>query len=115
MQRVLVIGPGGAGKSRLAQRLAALTGLPLIYLDMPPLLCLWRVLERRLANSGRVREGMAEGCIEKLDAKFLWWILSFRAVRRAPILARPARLRTDQRAVILRRPRELEAFLASPG
>ncbi|MEY2426694.1 MAG: hypothetical protein QOI61_2266 [Actinomycetota bacterium] len=33
MQRVLVLGPGGAGKSVLARELAGITGLPLIHLD----------------------------------------------------------------------------------
>src|SRR4051812_43420428 len=33
MQRVLVIGPGGAGKSTFAVELAQRTGLPLIHLD----------------------------------------------------------------------------------
>lgn len=33
MQRVAVIGSGGAGKSALARQLGAITGLPLIHLD----------------------------------------------------------------------------------
>jgi adenylate kinase family enzyme len=33
MQRVMVIGSGGAGKSVFSRRLAELTGLPLIHLD----------------------------------------------------------------------------------
>ncbi|MFT3698409.1 MAG: hypothetical protein QM831_35020 [Kofleriaceae bacterium] len=33
MQRVLIVGPGGAGKSWLATRLAAKTDLPVIHLD----------------------------------------------------------------------------------
>ena len=33
MQRVMIIGAGGAGKSWLGKRLAAATGLPLVHLD----------------------------------------------------------------------------------
>ncbi|MEN1728203.1 MAG: AAA family ATPase [Pseudomonadota bacterium] len=33
MQRVLIIGSGGAGKSTLARRLGSVTGLPVIHLD----------------------------------------------------------------------------------
>ena len=33
MRRVLVVGPGGAGKSTFARRLGARTGLPVIHLD----------------------------------------------------------------------------------
>lgn len=33
MNRVAVLGPGGAGKSELSRKLSARTGLPLVYLD----------------------------------------------------------------------------------
>ncbi|MDP1794454.1 MAG: hypothetical protein Q8K63_09995 [Acidimicrobiales bacterium] len=33
MKRVLVLGPGGAGKSVLSRELAGITGLPLVHLD----------------------------------------------------------------------------------
>lgn len=38
MRKVLIIGPGGAGKSTLAVRLGAATGLPVVHLDA----CYWR-------------------------------------------------------------------------
>ena len=34
MERVAIIGPGGAGKSTLARKLGELTGLPVIHLDV---------------------------------------------------------------------------------
>ena len=33
MERVAIVGPGGAGKSTLARRLGELTGLPVVHLD----------------------------------------------------------------------------------
>src|SRR5438105_944426 len=38
MERVVVLGPGGAGKTELAARLSSVTGLPVVHLDR---LC-WR-------------------------------------------------------------------------
>ena len=166
MQRVVVIGPGGAGKSTFSRRLAQATGLPLVhldvehwrpgwvepskdqwnarmrqlvagerwildgnfggtmemrlaacdtvvFLDVPAWRCLWRVLKRRIANHGRAREGMAAGCIEKLDAGFLWWIATYARQRRPAVLARLAALREGQRAVVLRRAKDVEACLAA--
>jgi adenylate kinase family enzyme len=141
MRRVLLIGPGGAGKSTLARCIAERLDLPLIHLDasywrpgwvktpddewrrtvedllrgeawvmdgnfggtldlrlaacdtailldLPPLLCLWRVLRRRWRFRGRARPDMTEGCEEKSDAEFLHWILSWRWRRRPAILAK---------------------------
>ena len=46
MQRVLVIGISGAGKSTFARKLAARTGLPLIHLDTEFWKQGWKVTER---------------------------------------------------------------------
>lgn len=37
--------------------------------------CLRRVVSRWLRNRGRSRDSMAEGCEEKMDAGFVWWVL----------------------------------------
>ena len=130
MQRVLVIGNPGAGKSTFSAQLAARTGLPLIALDAefwqrgwvetehdewrdkldlllagdhwimdgtyastldlrlpradtviwfdtPRVLCLQRALWRTVWSLGRVRPGMAAGCRERLDHRFLRYVWTF--------------------------------------
>src|SRR5688500_12440346 len=120
MQRILVIGSGGAGKSTFAAELARRLALPLIhldalywksewtptpkdkwarlvakaaagerwimdgnyggtldlrlgycdavvFLDMPRLLCLWRVVRRSIRFHGRSRPEMSDGCPERLS------------------------------------------------
>ena len=51
MRRVIIVGPGAAGKSTLAVRLAEITGIPVIELDT----LFWRpgLAARRLATNGR--------------------------------------------------------------
>jgi adenylate kinase family enzyme len=141
MQRVMIIGPCGAGKSTLAFALAERTRLPLIhmdklawkpgwvdrgndelreilrpivtgeqwliegnygstmpdrlpyadtvvYLDFPIRLCLTRLLRRIGHYRGRTRPDMTEGCPERLDLGFLWYVLRWNSQVRPRIEAR---------------------------
>lgn len=37
--------------------------------------CLWRVTKRYFKYRGKTRPDMGEGCEEKLDSEFVWWVL----------------------------------------
>ncbi len=47
----------------------------IIWLNYPRLTCLLRALKRRRAYRGRSRESAADGCIERMNWEFAWWIL----------------------------------------
>mgnify|MGYP003651732563 CR=1 FL=1 len=84
-----------------------------IFLDMPRMLCLWRVIFRTARSYGRVREDMPEGCPERFDWEFLKYILNFNAVHRP-------RLEDSLdgfvgRVVILKSRKEVASYLAVIG
>ena len=103
MMRVLVIGPCGSGKSTLSPRLARADTV--IYLDFPIRLCLWRVVKRILTHRGRSRPDMPEGCPERFDAAFFWYVMNWNS---GPRLRTEARLAGCQGNLVrLRSPRAL--------
>ncbi|MCU0948122.1 MAG: topology modulation protein [Porphyrobacter sp.] len=46
-----------------------------IYLDFPVLLCLWRLIGRVARLRGQSRPDMPEGCPERFDAAFFWYVM----------------------------------------
>lgn len=166
MQRVLVIGSGGAGKSTVSAQIGSRLGLPVIhldacywkpgwvepsaeewegtvrrllrqetwvmdgnyggtldlrlaaadtvvFLDLPRLLCLWRVVRRRVHHRRRTRPDMTPGCPERLNRGFLEWIWTYPRTRRPAVLARLQAVAHDKRIVVLRSRNEVRRFLGS--
>jgi len=162
MQRIMVIGPCGAGKSTAAQRIADTLGLPLthldrlhwkpgwvegsledlrdelaeivtqdiwvidgnygrsidlrleradtvLYLDFPIRLCLWRAAKRVWQFRGRSRPDMTEGCDERFDPAFFWYIAMWNWNARPRNEARIAG--SLHKVVRLKSPKELETWL----
>lgn len=164
MDRVLVIGPCGAGKSTLSTQLAKRFGLPLfhmdqlnwkagwqeseacelrakldaviaqprwmidgnyggtlvprleradtvIYLDFPIYLCLLRVLRRIWKFRGRTRPDMTEGCPERLDMGFIFYLIGWNS---GPRIRTEAKLEEYEGALVrLKNPAQLRDWLDS--
>ena len=84
----------------------------MIFLDLPRVVCLWRVLRRQLRHIGQARPELPPGCPERLSWAFLTWIWTFPSRRRGDILKRLAGLDQRKRVVILRSYAAVEEFLA---
>jgi adenylate kinase family enzyme len=164
MQRILVIGSGGAGKTTLALRLGERLRLPVIHLDahywraewqampkpeweaqvaalidgdawvmdgnysgtldlrlaaadtvvfidLPRMVCLWRVVKRRLRFHGRARPEMNPRCEERLSWEFIDWILRYPGRARGRVLERLRGIAADKRVFVLRSSREVDRFV----
>jgi adenylate kinase family enzyme len=166
MKRVLVIGPGGSGKSTFARRLGQILGIEvkhldkfywragwtkpsneewlktvdeltsvdswiidgnfggtlaqrvarcdtIIFLDMPRLLCLWRVTKRRMLYRSRSRPDMSEGCNEKLDLEFIDWVWNYSNRSRPRVVKLLNENSETKKVVWLRSRADAEKFLAN--
>lgn len=84
-----------------------------IFLDLPRYLCIFRVIKRRLSYRGTNRPDMSEGCNEKLDAEYLWWLVRYPHVDRRDCEIKIARSGQHVNVIRLRSAAEVEDFLNS--
>ncbi len=84
----------------------------IIFLDLPRLLCLWRVMKRVLKYRGTHRPDMAEGCTERFDWIFTKWIWSYPNRTRLEIIGLLEKHGAGKQVIRLRSRREVESFLS---
>ncbi|MET0624393.1 MAG: DNA topology modulation protein [Pyrinomonadaceae bacterium] len=93
----------------LERRLAACDAV--VFLDLPRVVCVWRVLKRVVMYRDGTRPDMAEGCREKFDLKFLLWVWNYPKRTRPKVLALLEQHGEGKRIVRLRSSAEAERFL----
>ncbi|WP_214826395.1 DNA topology modulation protein [Exiguobacterium algae] len=58
----------------------------IIFLDLPRILCTYRVGKRMIRYYGKTRPDMGEDCIERFDFQFLKWVWNYKHTQRPHIL-----------------------------
>jgi adenylate kinase family enzyme len=82
-----------------------------VFLDMPRLTCLRRVIERRFRYRRTPRPDMAAGCPERLERQFLKYVWDYPKTRRPGILRKLESLPEEKETFVLRSPGEVRDFL----
>ncbi|MDR6726344.1 adenylate kinase family enzyme [Paenibacillus amylolyticus] len=165
MNRILVIGSGGSGKSTLSQKLSNILNLPvihldayfwnpnwvpkpndewdqmidkftnqdqwimdgnysrtmntrmeradaIIFLDMPRLLCCYRIIKRRFMYHNKSRPDMNEGCNEKLDWEFVKWVWNYKKRSGMNVLKKLEHIQRDKQVIILNTRKQVDEFIS---
>lgn len=100
----------GNYSSTLPLRLAACDTV--VFLDLPRLTCMARVLMRGLRHRGRTRPDMAPVCPERFSLVFLLWIWGYAQRSRSKVLALLEAQRGTRRIIHLRSTAEVRRFVA---
>ena len=83
-----------------------------IFLDLPRVVCVYRILKRVALSHGKTRPDMADGCREQFDRKFIKWVWDY-ATRSKPKIENLLEKYQNEKTIIrLRSKREVEEFLA---
>ncbi|MCA0353295.1 MAG: AAA family ATPase [Chloroflexi bacterium] len=83
----------------------------IIFVDQPRLLCLWRVVKRRVMYHGRSRPDLAPDCPEKLDSVAFDFVWNYPKARRPKVLKRLAEAKATKLVFHLRGDAAIEQFL----
>ncbi len=86
------------------------TATQIIFLDFPVHICLYRAWKRYFIYRGKSRESMTEGCEEKIDWEFLWWILHEGRDKSHRVWYQQLCEKYSSKVVVLKSPGEVKAF-----
>ena len=83
-----------------------------IFLDLPRLLCIYRILKRVVTYQKGKRPDMADGCDEKFDWQFLKWVWNYPNRSKPKIEKLLAEHQNTKTIFRLKSTREIERFLS---
>lgn len=83
----------------------------IVLLLFPRLACFIRAWRRYFRYRGRTRTDMGEGCQEKMDLEFMWWILWKGRTRKKREEFQRVSDQYPEKTVVLRSQREIDRYL----
>ena len=84
----------------------------IVFLDLPRLVCLWRIMKRRVQFHQRSRPDMPAECPERVSWQFIDWVWNYPRRQRPRVLERLHAVAAEKHVVILKSQRDVERFVA---
>lgn len=83
----------------------------IILMDLPRLTCFFRAWKRYFRYRGQTRDDMGEGCNEKMDREFMWWILWKGRTRQKKEGYQRLLEKYPEKSVVLKSQKEIDRYL----
>lgn len=83
----------------------------IIFLDLPRIICFFRVLQRFWQNRNQSRSDIGKDCPEKIDLPFLWFVWTYPRQRKWKALEVTKEYKNRKQVFILRSKKEVNSFL----
>lgn len=83
----------------------------IIFLGFPRRVCIIRAFKRYFHFKNTTRESMADGCIEKIDFEFVWWILHDGRVKKRRDHFKWIASNYQDKTLVFRNQKQVDAFL----
>ena len=83
----------------------------IVFLDFPRLVCFFRAWKRYFQFQGGTRADMADGCIEKMDPEFIWWLLWKGRTRKRKERFQQVIRQYPKKIVVLKSQKEINRYL----
>lgn len=87
----------------------------IVFLDFDRAACLYRAVKRFVKYRGKSRNSMTEGCAEKIDLEFIWWILYKGRTKKRTSKYREVLHTYSRKTVVIRNQRQLTAYMRNAG
>lgn len=83
----------------------------IIFLNFNRFTCLYRAMKRFFKYRGKTRTTIGEGCMEKMDLEFIWWILYKGRTKKQTRKYRHVLETYGDKTIVIRNQRELTSFM----
>lgn len=85
----------------------------IVFMNFNRVACLFRAVKRYFKYKNTTRESMAEGCSEKLDGEFLWWLIYAGRTKERRKSFKVIISKNKSKTVVIKNQKQLDRYMRS--